>query len=416
MRRDLFPHPLPARSSLPGVAAPVAVIGSIALALGASPAAAAEQPASAHSDRGAFGLTALSPRAGTPVPAVATMDRPDTHVVALGDTVSNVAARYGLRTADVLGWSGLDWSSVIRPGDVLALTGAGMPAPAAPAAAPAAPAASPAVVHTVGAGETAWGIAAAHGISVDALLSANGLDRGSVIFPGQSLGIPGTAAPAPAGAASTAAAPTPAAAPVPLAAAVHTVAAGDTISAIAARHGLGIDAVLSANGLDRASIIYPGQALTIPGAAASPAAVTVAAPQLAGLDDEQARNAQLIIQVGRERGVPDRGIAIALATAMVESWVRNLDWGDRDSLGLFQQRPSMGWGTPEQVRDAARSIAVFYGGPNDPNGPVSRGLLDIPGWESMAFTDAAQAVQISAFPERYGEWEQQAYDWIAALG
>jgi LysM repeat protein len=175
-----------------------------------------------------------------------------------------------------------------------------------------------------------------------------------------------------------------------------------------------LDALLAANSLASDSIIYPGQALTIPAALAAAATVT-ARPDL-GLDAEQVANAQLIIQVGRARGVPDRGIAIALATSMVESWIRNLDWGDRDSLGLFQQRPSTGWGSVEQVRDPARAAAAFYGGAGDPNGTATRGLLDIAGWESMAFADAAQAVQISAYPDRYGQWEQQAFAWLAALG
>ena len=85
-------------------------------------------------------------------------------------------------------------------------------------------------------------------------------------------------------------------------------------------------------------------------------------------------------------------------------------------LGLFQQRPSTGWGTEAEVRDAARSIRAFYGGPSDPNGSRTRGLLDIPGWESMSFADAAQAVQISAYPERYAQWEAPAHAWLAALG
>ena len=148
--------------------------------------------------------------------------------------------------------------------------------------------------------------------------------------------------------------------------------------------------------------------------AASPApapAASEAAPtqKSADLSAEQAANATLIIRIGRELGVSDHGIAIALATGMVESDLRNLDWGDRDSLGIFQQRPSTGWGTPEQILDAERSTRVFYGGPSDPNGHTTRGLPDIPGWESMAFTDAAQAVQISAFPLRYGQWETAAH-------
>ncbi len=397
--RDLIPHPQHTRPRLPVVAVPAAVVGSIALSLGATPAAAsAAEPA--WGDRALRDASALRQQAQRL--AVAASARAAAHTVVLGDTVSRIAASYGVRTADVLAWNGLGWDAVIRPGDVLQLSPVAEPT-AAVAAAPAAPASTS---YTVAAGDTPWAIASAHGSSVDALLAANDLGSDAVIFPGQKLSIPGTA--------TTAAAP--AAASVPIAAAAHTVNAGETISSIASRHGLGLDAVLAANGLDRSSIIYPGQSLVIPGAASAPAAVVTDAPEIAELDAEQIANARIIIQVGRDRGVPDRGIAIALATAMVESWIRNLDWGDRDSLGLFQQRPSTGWGSPEQVRDPALAAALFYGGPGDPNGSATRGLLDIPGWESMRFTDAAQAVQISAFPERYGEWEVQAYAWLAALG
>ncbi len=176
--------------------------------------------------------------------------------------------------------------------------------------------------------------------------------------------------------------------------------------------------MLTANGLSRSSIIYPGQKITIPGAASVPVAQkSPAAPAASSrLDAEQIANAQIIIRVGRELGVSDRGIAIALGTAMQESWLRNLDWGDRDSLGLFQQRPSTGWGTPQEVRDPVRATRAFYGGPSDPNGHRTRGLLDIAGWQSMTFAQAAQAVQISAYPDRYAQWEQPAYAWLAAHG
>lgn len=395
MDREPIPHPHRARLRLAGVVAP-AVVGSIALTLGAQPAVAAEPLQRDRPPHDAL-------RAGGPVvtSVAAESARPAEHVVVLGDTISGIAADNGVRTADLLAWNGLDWSAVIRPGDVIRLSGAAAPAPAAAQAA-AAPA--PAASHTVTAGDTPWSIAASSGVGVDALLAANGLGADAVIFPGQVLAIPGPAGSSPAAASA-----------VPAAAAAYSVEAGDTLSAIASRHGLGLDALLAANALDRSSIIYPGQQLVLPGAAATPAVASTPAPDL-GLDEEQIANARLIIQVGRERGVPDRGIAIALATAMVESWIRNLDWGDRDSLGLFQQRPSTGWGSPDQVRDPARSIATFYGGPADPNGRDTRGLLDIDGWEALPFTDAAQAVQISAYPDRYGEWEQQAYAWLAALG
>jgi LysM repeat protein len=193
------------------------------------------------------------------------------------------------------------------------------------------------------------------------------------------------------------------------------VIAGDTISGIAARHGSTAGALLAANGLTWDSIIYPGQTITVPAAAPAPAPAVASGTSLE-LDAEQSENARTIIRIGRELGVPERGIAIALGTAMQESWLRNLDWGDRDSQGLFQQRPSTGWGTVDEVRDAERATRAFFGGPADPNGTRTRGLLDIPGWESMSYADAAQAVQISAYPDRYARWEQPSLAWLAALG
>jgi len=131
------------------------------------------------------------------------------------------------------------------------------------------------------------------------------------------------------------------------------------------------------------------------------------------LDDEQAASARVIVAVGQQRGIPARGILIALMTAMQESGLRNLDYGDRDSLGLFQQRPSMGWGTPDQVREPTYAAAAFFGGPSSPTG--NPGLLDVVGWEAMALTEAAQAVQRSAFPDAYAKWEAAARTWLADI-
>jgi murein DD-endopeptidase MepM/ murein hydrolase activator NlpD len=121
----------------------------------------------------------------------------------------------------------------------------------------------------------------------------------------------------------------------------------------------------------------------------------------ADLDPEQATNAAIIIQVGQQMQVPQRGWVIAVATAMQESGLRNLpDLGednDHDSLGLFQQRPSMGWGTPEQIGDPRYAATVFY-----------ERLVQEPGWESMPLTEAAQAVQRSAFPDAYAKHEPTA--------
>lgn len=273
-------------------------------------------------------------------------------------------------------------------------------------------AASSASGYIVQDGDTLWDIARQLGVGLAELRAANGLQESSLIHPGQVLTVPGTAPTA------TAAVAAPAAVP-----AGYEVRAGDTLWAIADAHGLSLDAVLDANGLGGDAIIYPGQVLALPAPAAAftgvPAAARTpreaAAPEI-GLDAEQVENARIIIGVGRSLGVPDRGIAIALATAMVESWIRNLDWGDRDSLGLFQQRPSTGWGTPDEVRDPARAATAFFTGVSGPDGLITRGLLDVPGWQSMDFGSAAQAVQVSAYPERYGPWESQAYAWLAALG
>ncbi|RKS89342.1 LysM repeat protein [Microbacterium sp. AG790] len=278
-------------------------------------------------------------------------------------------------------------------------------------------AASPAT-YTVHSGDTLWDISERVGVELSALRAANGLEVSTLIHPGQVLVLPGGSARA----AGSSVPEPPAASPAP-AGSAYEVSAGDTLWAIADAHGVSLDALLQANGLGRDAIIYPGQTLAIPGAdavlQATRAAVATPVPTAApstDLDAEQIENARTIIRVGRELGVPDRGIAIALATAMVESWIRNLDWGDRDSLGLFQQRPSTGWGTPDQVRDPVRSTTAFFEGVSGPDGLITRGLLDVPGWESMDFAAAAQAVQVSAYPERYGPWEQTAYAWLAALG
>lgn len=115
------------------------------------------------------------------------------------------------------------------------------------------------------------------------------------------------------------------------------------------------------------------------------------------LSPEQVENAAVIAGVGTAMDATDRAITIALATAMQESSLRNLDHGDRDSLGLFQQRPSQGWGSEEQVQDRVYSSTAFY----------SR-LLELPGYADMPLTQAAQAVQISAFPEAYAKHEPLA--------
>ncbi|MCW2510134.1 MAG: uncharacterized protein JWP68_3282 [Modestobacter sp.] len=122
------------------------------------------------------------------------------------------------------------------------------------------------------------------------------------------------------------------------------------------------------------------------------------------LTTEQTANAATIAAVARSRGLPARATVIALATAQQESRLRNLDYGDRDSLGLFQQRPSQGWGTPAQVQDPVYAAGKFFDH-----------LVEVPGWETGRLTEVSQTVQRSGFPEAYQQWEPMASTLAGAL-
>lgn len=117
----------------------------------------------------------------------------------------------------------------------------------------------------------------------------------------------------------------------------------------------------------------------------------------AKLTPEQMANAATVAAVGVRRRLPVRAVQIALVTAMQESKLRNLSGGDRDSVGLFQQRPSQGWGAPDQLMDERFAAGAFYAA-----------LVKIPGWQTMDVGDAAQAVQHSAYPEAYAQWSDLA--------
>jgi hypothetical protein len=119
---------------------------------------------------------------------------------------------------------------------------------------------------------------------------------------------------------------------------------------------------------------------------------------------EQANNAAIIAAVGMSYGFDVQGVTVAIATAIQESDLRSLDYGDRDSLGLFQQRPSQGWGEPEQVIDPHYASSKFY-----------QALERVEGWQDMPLTVAAQAVQRSGFPDAYAAHEQEALAWATAL-
>ncbi|MBE8472412.1 heavy metal transporter [Streptomyces justiciae] len=119
---------------------------------------------------------------------------------------------------------------------------------------------------------------------------------------------------------------------------------------------------------------------------------------------EQAVNAATITAVGTGRGLPERAVAIALATSIQESGLRNITHGDRDSLGLFQQRPSQGWGTEKQIMDPAYAAGKFY-----------EHLVKVSGYTKMPLTEAAQRVQRSGYPEAYAKHEPDATLLAAAL-
>ncbi|MCE1179377.1 MAG: hypothetical protein LWW86_10190 [Micrococcales bacterium] len=113
-------------------------------------------------------------------------------------------------------------------------------------------------------------------------------------------------------------------------------------------------------------------------------------------DPEQMSNAATIVAIAARRGLPARAATIAIATAIQESKLRNITYGDRDSVGLFQQRPSQGWGTREQILNPEYAAGAFYDA-----------LVKVEGYESMEITKVAQEVQKSAYPEAYTDHEQE---------
>jgi murein DD-endopeptidase MepM/ murein hydrolase activator NlpD len=131
-------------------------------------------------------------------------------------------------------------------------------------------------------------------------------------------------------------------------------------------------------------------------------------PELGELDADQMRNAAVIVNVAQQVRVPPRGWVLGVATALQESWLRNLPHrgarNDHDSIGLFQQRPSMGWGSPEQLLDPGYTSRKFF-----------EKLVTVKGWEKMALTDAAQAVQRSAYPDAYAKHEPLASQIVDVL-
>lgn len=159
-------------------------------------------------------------------------------------------------------------------------------------------------------------------------------------------------------------------------------------------------------------------AIAVPAAPQVPPAAPVVRP-VAGLDQRQMDNAALIVKQGRAQGMPDRALVVAIATAMQESDLYNVASSavpaslqlphdgvsiDHDSVGLFQQRASQGWGSVPELMDPAHSAMLFYAA-----------LSRVQGWERMSVTAAAQAVQRSAFPGAYQKHQGRAEQVVGAL-
>ncbi|MFD0970492.1 hypothetical protein [Plantactinospora endophytica] len=124
------------------------------------------------------------------------------------------------------------------------------------------------------------------------------------------------------------------------------------------------------------------------------------------LSGEQSDNVKAIVKATKKAGLDERAAVIAVGTSLQESKLENLghlgDRNDHDSLGLFQQRPSSGWGSPDQITDPEYSTTAFL-----------KGLKQVDGWQNLPLTEAAQKVQVSAYPDAYAQWENQAADLVA---
>lgn len=185
--------------------------------------------------------------------------------------------------------------------------------------------------------------------------------------------------------------------------------------------GVVMNPALSATG----SCTIPGGSNVTIGDVPDELEVTTANGETFTLNRTQLTHAATIIETGSQSdGISRDGLQIALMAALTESTLRMLsntsaypesadypndgDGSDHDSLGLFQMRPQSGWGTVAELMDPVYQAEAFFGGPTGPNHPSPRGLLDIPGWEEMDKGEAAQAVEVSAYPDRYRNYEPVA--------
>lgn len=371
---------------------------------------------------------------------------PDTYVVQTGDTISSIAAAHGLPTTVVLGLNGLHINSLVHEGQVLKLTTAPTKQRAE------APPRVGLSQYVIQSGDTVSSLAVRFGISQGSLLHANSIGADTTLIAGDILRIPGTratTAPRAIPALHAAAAQsrvvwanidTPAASPVKepsggqiaLVSSTPETTEDETAAPEAVQDPLSVE-IADAPALRVVKKAPPPPPPPPPPAAKAPeqrsssnSSQSTPAPEPAPrqpvsgnvtrLNSSQQEHARTVIRVGRDLGVPDYGIVIALATAMQESSFRNISRAvDHDSLGLFQQRPWW-WGTPEQLVDPSYATTVFFTGVRGPNGGFSRGLLGVSGWQNLPLTVAAQRVQLSAHPDAYAKWEASAWAWLQELG
>lgn len=367
------------RRSLPMVAAttaalPAVVLSSLALAqpaaaeprpraIPASLAAAMRAQVQAETEKSlkaglipAASVSAAIPAAFQPFLAPVPAD----YTIVRGDTISSIAGKFGLDIGAVLKLNNLQANTVIYPGQKIKLDGS----PDAAAAAPAAEASDAGgSVYTVKSGDTLSAIAERHGVGLSKVLAWNGLTMGSIIYPGQKITIGGgAAAPAPA-------APAAPVAPAPASSGSYTIKSGDTLSGIAARNGVRLSDVLSANQLTMSSIIYPGQKLAIPGAGTSiapassepaaaptplvantflgftyPAAVVSSANENKALLNAspvptRAQMKSIVADTARRMGVDP---TLALAFALQESGFDQRAVSPANAIGTMQVIPSSG--------------------------------------------------------------------------
>lgn len=342
----------------------------------------------------------------------AAADQTRIHKVRPGETISSIAKQYSVAVTTILAMNKLSQSAIIFPGQKLTIGSV----------------VEKTVMqrvpdeHTVAAGETLVSIANLYGMNLEVLLRANGLTESSLVYVGQNLKLRGepvtsnkTDAKPAAGSATTLSSELSSTDPhrppsVCQTHGYHTVKAGESISKIAAVYGVSTQSLLSANALTWSATIFIGQKLIIPGVHE-----IKLCPDIVVMTEEMKSNALTIYRVAKSLDISDYGVVIALATAMQESGLRNLTYGDRDSVGLFQQRPSAHWGSADEILNTEYSARAFFGGKTSPTKGAARGLLDIKDWSAMSVTKAAQAVQISAFPNAYAKWEASAWVWLDQL-